>query len=177
MRLCLALRIVRIRLIPAGAAKLRPTVPIRTLPAISSSVTSNRYASNVPAEEPKKRAQSIIDSLPGSSLVSKTAILSSGAALSIFAISNEIYVVNEESIVALSLLSIFWAVGKYGGPMYKEWAEGQIDKMKGILNSARQDHTKAVKDRIDNVKQLGSVIDVTKNLFEVSKVGHLPINN
>ena len=127
----------------------------------------------MPAEEPKKRAQAIIDSLPGNSLVSKTAILSSGAALSIFAISNEIYVVNEESIIAISLLSIYWAVAKYGGPMYKDWAESHIAKMKGILNTAREGHTKAVQDRIDNVKQLGSVIDVTKNLFEVSKVSHL----
>lgn len=68
-------------------------------------------------------------------------------------------------------LSVFWAIFKYGGPMYSEWAEGQINKMKGILNAAREDHTAAVQKRIDNVKQLGSVIDVTKNLFEVSKVG------
>ena len=54
--------------------------------------------------------------------------------------------------------------------MYKEWADGQIAKMKGILNSARQDHTSAVKSRIENVKQLGNVIDITKQLFEVSKV-------
>ena len=54
--------------------------------------------------------------------------------------------------------------------MYKEWAEGQIAKMKGILNAAREDHTSAVKTRIDHVKELTSVIDVTKQLFEVSKV-------
>ena len=53
--------------------------------------------------------------------------------------------------------------------MYKEWADGQVAKMKGILNAARDDHTSAVKSRIENVKQLGSVIDVTKQLFEVSK--------
>ena len=70
-------------------------------------------------------------------------------------------------------LSVFWAVFKYGGPMYKDWAEGQVNKIKSILNSAREDHTKAVQSRIDNVKQLGSVIDVTKQLFEVSKVGNL----
>lgn len=56
--------------------------------------------------------------------------------------------------------------------MYKEWADGQVNKIKTILNAAREDHTTAVKSRIDNVKQLGSVIDVTKQLFEVSKVGH-----
>ena len=57
--------------------------------------------------------------------------------------------------------------------MYSEWAAGQISKMKGILNSARDGHTEAVQKRIDSVAQLGSVIDVTKNLFEVSKVHHL----
>ena len=58
--------------------------------------------------------------------------------------------------------------------MYKEWSEGQIAKMKGILNTARDNHTAAVKSRIENVKQMGSVVDVTKQLFEVSKVGSYP---
>jgi len=53
--------------------------------------------------------------------------------------------------------------------MYCEWADGQISKLKGIMSAARDDHTSAVQSRIDNVKQLGSVIDVTKQLFEVSK--------
>lgn len=54
--------------------------------------------------------------------------------------------------------------------MYKEWADGQVNKIKGILNAARADHTEAVKSRIESVQQLGSVVDVTKTLFEVSKV-------
>ena len=154
-----------------GASRGRPAVPGRSLPALSSSIAGGRAASNVPAEDPKKRAQSILDSLPGNSMISKTAIVSAGAGLSIAAISNELYVVNDESIVALSLLSIFWAVGNYGGPMYKEWADGQIAKMRGILNAAREEHTEAVKQRIGSVKELGGVIDITKQLFEVSKVG------
>ncbi len=124
----------------------------------------------MPTEDPKKKAQSILDSLPGSNLVSKTAILSAGAGLSIAAISNELYVLNEETVVAFCLLSVFFGVGKYGGPMYKEWAQGQIQKQKNILNSAREDHTDAVKQRIEDVKQLGGVVEITKQLFEVSKV-------
>jgi len=124
----------------------------------------------VPEKDPKKTAQSILDALPGSNLISKTAILSAGAGLSIAAISNEIYVVNEESIVAFSLLTVFWAVYKYGGPPFAEYAQAQADKMLNILNSARHNHTQAVKDRIDNVKQLAGVVDITKTLFEVSKV-------
>ncbi|OCK93711.1 ATP synthase subunit 4 mitochondrial precursor [Cenococcum geophilum 1.58] len=152
-----------------GASRLRPTLPIRTLPSISAQVTSIRSASNVPTQDPKKKAQSVLDSLPGNSLISKAAVLSAGAGLSVAAISNELYVVNEESIVMLSLLTIFWAVGHYGGPMYKSWAESQTNKIKGILNAAREDHTAAVKQRMDNVKDLGGVIDITKTLFEVSK--------
>ncbi|KAI2623666.1 hypothetical protein GGS21DRAFT_337348 [Xylaria nigripes] len=153
-----------------GAARLRPAVSPRTiLPAITTSLTASRPTSNVPSQEPKVKAQSIIDSLPGNSLVSKTAILSSAAALSIYAISNEYYIVNEESVVAFALLSVWAGLIKFGGPMYKEWAQGQSDKIKGILNAARADHTQAVKNRIENVQQMGGVVDVTKALFEVSK--------
>jgi len=61
-------------------------------------------------------------------------------------------------------------VYNYAGPMYREWANGQADKLANILNSARADHTNAVKARISNVKDLSGVIDITKDLFAVSKV-------
>lgn len=77
---------------------------------------------------------------------------------------------NEETIIAISLLSVWGALIKYGGPAYKEWAEAQNNKIKNILNSARADHTEAVKGRIEDVKQMGSVVEITKSLFEVSKV-------
>jgi F-type H+-transporting ATPase subunit b len=116
------------------------------------------------------KAQSLIDALPGNSLISKTAILSTTAALSIAAISNELYVVNEETIVAISLGSVFYAIGAYGGPAYAEWANAQVNKIKDILNSARADHTKAVQERIESVSQLSDVVNITKSLFAVSKV-------
>ncbi|KAI1150503.1 ATP synthase [Nemania diffusa] len=153
-----------------GATRIRPTIsPRAALPAVTSSLTTSRSNSNVPATEPKVKAQSIVDSLPGNSIISKTAILSSAAGLSIYAISSEYYVVNEETVVAFCLLSVWAGLIKFGGPMYKEWAQAQNDKIKGILNAARVDHTQAVKNRIDNVQQMGGVVDVTKALFEVSK--------
>lgn len=69
----------------------------------------------------------------------------------------------------LSLLTIYWAVYNYAGPMYKEWAQATADKYAGILNAARQNHTDAVKARINNVQDLSGVIDITKDLFAVSK--------
>lgn len=142
----------------------------QALPALTStSMTQTRNESNLPSD-PKKQAASILDSLPGSNLASKTAILSAGAGLSIAAISNELYVVNDETIVLVSLLSVYFAIGKYVGPMYNSWADGKVEQMKKIFRAARDDHTSAVKSRIESVKDLGGVIDVTKNLFEVSKV-------
>jgi F-type H+-transporting ATPase subunit b len=125
----------------------------------------------VPQEDPKKKAQSLMEAIPvpGNSPLTKAAILSAGAGLSVAAISNELYVVNEESIVALSLLTIFWAVAKYAGPAWGDYAQQQADKISGILNAARADHTSAVKSRIQSVQDLGGVIDITKTLFEVSK--------
>ncbi|KAL4773967.1 hypothetical protein BDW60DRAFT_183211 [Aspergillus nidulans var. acristatus] len=150
-----------------GVTRLRPTLASRNVAGVTLSAT--RAASNVPTEDPKQKAQSILDSLPGNSLVSKTAILSATAGLSIAAISNELYVMNEETVAAFCLLSVFTAVAKYGGPAYKEWAEAQVQKHKDILNAARADHTNAVKQRMENVKELSGVVDLTKQLFEVSK--------
>jgi F-type H+-transporting ATPase subunit b len=150
-----------------GAPLLRPTLASRALPSLS--VAAVRNASNVPAEKPEKKAQSIIDALPGNSLISKSAILSSAAGLSAYAISNEYYVMNEETVIAFCLISVWAGIIKYGGPMYSEWAQAQNDKIRNILNSARADHTEAVKTRIEDVKQTGGVVDITKNLFEVSK--------
>ncbi|KAJ9271976.1 hypothetical protein DTO271D3_93 [Paecilomyces variotii] len=152
-----------------GAARLRPAVVARNVPAVTANFTASRSASNVPSEDPKKKAESILNALPGNSLVSKTAILSAAAGLSIAAISNELYVLNEETVAAFCLLSVFTGVAKYGGPAYKEWAQGQIQKQKDILNAARADHTNAVQQRIDNVQQLSGVVEITKQLFAVSK--------
>ncbi|KAB5581079.1 ATP synthase subunit 4 [Coniochaeta sp. 2T2.1] len=153
-----------------GAARLRPSLSQRTIPSFTSLTAVRGAASSpVPTEDPKAKAQSIIDSLPGSNLVSKTAILSSAAGVSIYAISNEYYVVNEETVVAFCLLSVWGALIKFGGPMYKEWADAQNLKIKGILNAARADHTEAVKARIENVQQMSEVVDITKSLFAVSK--------
>lgn len=59
--------------------------------------------------------------------------------------------------------------------MYKEWAQAHIDKVRNILYTAKENHMNAVRGRIDDVGQLGGVIDITKNLFEVSKVRSSPV--
>ncbi|RPA94328.1 hypothetical protein L873DRAFT_1830355 [Choiromyces venosus 120613-1] len=155
----------------AGATRLRPTTGLlpKLVPAIN--VAATRYQSTgapVPVD-PKTKAQSILDALPGSTLISKTAILSSIAGLSVAAISSELYVLNQETLVAVSLITTFYGIARMGGPAYTAWATAQVNRIRDILNSAREDHTRAVKDRIESVQQMGGVVEVTKALFEVSK--------
>ena len=70
----------------------------------------------------------------------------------------------------ISLFSVFWGIYHYLGPSYRSWAEGYADKIRGILNGARDDHKKAVQGRIDSVKGVGEVVGITRDLFAVSKV-------
>lgn len=58
------------------------------------------------------------------------------------------------------------------GP-YSEWAEGNIQKIKNILDGARAEHTAAVQSRIDSVGQMKDVVSLTQGLFALSKVSHI----
>ncbi|QIW97960.1 hypothetical protein AMS68_003478 [Peltaster fructicola] len=142
-----------------GAARARPMA--RTADA------------GVPQKSPQETANSILNSLPGNSVASKVAYLSAGTGLAIAGISNELLVINEEAIVAFALLSVYYGLATYGGPAYASWAQGQREKTLNILNASREGHKEAVKARIESVKDLGGVIDVTKNLFEVAKTAKL----
>ena len=53
---------------------------------------------------------------------------------------------------------------------YVTWAQGHVDRIKNVLAQARAEHTGAVKERIDSVGQMKSVVSITEGLFALSKV-------
>lgn len=59
---------------------------------------------------------------------------------------------------------------------YSQWAEGQIQRIKDVLDNARNSHTQAVKDRISSVEQMKDVVSLTQGLFALSKVRILSQN-
>ena len=142
----------------------RQTTAIPRLAAIPS-----RQYSDASRPPPEQRATQIIESVPGNSLVGKTGAVVLGTAVTAAAISQELYVVNEESIVLIGSLIMFTCIGKAIKEPYKEWAEGHINRIRGILNATRKEHTQAVTARIDAVGQMKDVVDVTKGLFALSK--------
>lgn len=103
-------------------ALARPTVAPR---AAATSAATMRLYSDKPS--PEARASSIIDSLPGNSLVSKTGWVTLGTGLTAVAISKEIYVANEETVILVGSLIFAVLVGRAITGPYKEWADSQIE--------------------------------------------------
>jgi F-type H+-transporting ATPase subunit b len=119
---------------------------------------------------PEEKANELVNKLPSSpGLITKTgtALLGTGAVAA--AISQELYVVNEESIILLGSIILFTYLGKIMREPYSQWAEGHIQRIKKVLDGARAEHTQAVKERIDSVGQMKDVVEITKGLFALSK--------
>lgn len=76
---------------------------------------------------PEAKASSLLDILPGNSLVSKTGWVTLGTGLSALAISKELYVANEETVILVGFLIFATLVGRSITGPYKEWADGQIE--------------------------------------------------
>ncbi|GAA5893983.1 hypothetical protein JCM6882_007950 [Rhodosporidiobolus microsporus] len=121
------------------------------------------------AQPPAAKANALIDALPGNSLVSKTGIVTLTTATAAAAISNELFVLNEEVVILGSFVIFLGYVSSLVREPYREWADGQIQKVKDILNTSRAAHTSAVQGRIESVGELKDVEDLTKQLFELSK--------
>ncbi|OBZ88646.1 ATP synthase subunit 4, mitochondrial [Choanephora cucurbitarum] len=120
-------------------------------------------------EEPKQKANSFLDSLPGNSIVSKTGYVTGATGLAAFLISKEIYILNEETLVLVASAGLLGALLKYLREPFTNMANEHIERIKNILVQARNDHKNAVKERIDEVGQMKDLVDVTKALFELSR--------
>ncbi|KAH9852163.1 ATP synthase [Lenzites betulinus] len=119
---------------------------------------------------PEERAAEIINSLPSSpNLVTKTGSVILGSGLLATAISQELYVVNEETVIAAGFFILIGFIYKAVKEPYRDWAQGHINRVKDILNASRTEHTQVVKDRIQSVEQMKDVVSVTEGLFALSK--------
>ncbi|KAH7106113.1 hypothetical protein BKA62DRAFT_688884 [Auriculariales sp. MPI-PUGE-AT-0066] len=146
----------------------------RALNAAPRAAAAASFSTTMPARQakpsPEERAAQIIESAPSSSgLITKTGSLVLGTGLLATAISQEIYVVNQESVIAAGFLIVVGLIGKVMYAPFNEWADANINRIKGILEAARASHTDAVKSRIASVEQMKDAVDVTKGLFALSK--------
>ncbi|KAH9034634.1 ATP synthase [Lactarius pseudohatsudake] len=148
----------------ASASRARPHA---ALPQIFSARTMASSSNQPP---PAERAAEIVDKLPSHpNLITKTGTAILGSGLLATAISQELYVFNEETVIAVGYIILFGYIAKTIRLPYKEWAENHIARIKGVLDGARAEHTQAVQDRIDAVAQMKDVVSLTEGLFTLSK--------
>ncbi|RCK67402.1 ATP synthase subunit 4, mitochondrial [Candida viswanathii] len=119
--------------------------------------------------DPKQKANSIIDALPGNSLLSKTGVLATSAAAAIYGISNGLFIIHDETILLITFTTFAGLVAKFVAPLYTEWADGEVKKVSDILNQSRTNHIEAVNKRIEAVSELKNVVSTTQDLFALSK--------
>lgn len=110
-------------------AAQRATAAAIVRPSLAASapraVAAVRFYSDKPS--PESKASSILDALPGNSLISKTGWVTLGTGLSAVAISKEIYVANEETVILVGSFIFAVLVGRAITGPYKEWADSQIE--------------------------------------------------
>ncbi|PLW19531.1 hypothetical protein PCANC_09058 [Puccinia coronata f. sp. avenae] len=135
----------------------------------AAAVYATRLNSTTAPADPKAKANAFLDALPGNSAISKTGWVTLAASLGGYAVSNELYVVNEESVILAGFVIMVGYLSSVIKEPYKQWADSVIDKQKSILNASRAEHTNAVKDRIASVSEMKDVVSVTKSLFDMSR--------
>ncbi|KAG0178652.1 atp4 subunit B of the stator stalk of mitochondrial F1F0 ATP synthase [Apophysomyces sp. BC1034] len=151
----------------AAAAATRPALMTASRQSVRAAAIRSYTTQN--EVEPKQKASSILDALPGNSLVSKTGYVTLSTGLATFLISKEIYVLNEETLVLVASAGLLGVLVKYLREPFTNMANEHIDRIKNILNQARVDHKTAVEERIEEVGQMKDLVDVTKALFELSR--------
>ncbi|KAF5338030.1 hypothetical protein D9758_014265 [Tetrapyrgos nigripes] len=153
-----------------AVSSLRAAARPRTVAAVPQMLALRSMATSSNPPPPNERAEQIVNKLPSSpGLITKTGTAILGTGLAAAAISQELYVVNEESLILIGTAIVLTFLGRAIREPYSSWASAQVEKIRGVLNSARAEHTQAVQERIDNVKQMKDVVALTESLFALSK--------
>ncbi|KAJ7777336.1 ATP4, subunit B of the stator stalk of mitochondrial F1F0 ATP synthase [Mycena metata] len=151
-------------------SSLRAAARPRAVAALPQVLNARSMASSSNPPPPSERASEIINKLPSSpNLITKagTAVLGTGVVAA--AISSELYVISDETVLLVGSMIFLTLVARAIRQPYSDWADAQVARIKGVLDTARTDHTQAVKSRIDNVAQMKDVVALTKGLFALSK--------
>ena len=115
------------------------------------------------------KADQILSAFPSNNIIRNTTSLTLLASASAFAISKELYVINDESVLLASFAICIGALYKQLKPTFDQTADNYANNMKKILTDARGQHAKMVQEQIDDSGKLSDITTETKKLFQLSK--------
>ncbi|EEB05808.1 F0-ATPase subunit [Schizosaccharomyces japonicus yFS275] len=144
--------------------------------ALNRSFLAHRYksttSSSSPAPKrppPAEKAASLLNKLPSTSLLTKSGFLTVTAAGLAAAISRDIYIVNEESVVAAAFVGVLLVLGTLGRKAFSQGAQQAAERVTKVLQDARENHVDIVRHRIDQVASLQDAEEVTKLLYDTAR--------
>ncbi|OMH85576.1 ATP synthase subunit 4, mitochondrial [Zancudomyces culisetae] len=139
-------------------------------PKVTAQALSRSFStSNQVSKSSEEKATSIIASLPGDSMVTKTGYIAAATGLTALLISKEIYVFNEETVILAAFASLVTLLyTKVREPM-KQWGNEYRETLRDTMNSARQQHLELVDSKISSLSQLSNINAVNSDLFALSK--------
>lgn len=114
---------------PASLRRVAAVAPA----SLAAAPQQVRLYSDKPA--PANKASALIDLLPGDSVVAKTGWLTLGGGLLAAAISNEIYVLNGDSVIAAGFIILLTVAVKKGSGPFNDWANANAEVRDRPLHS------------------------------------------
>lgn len=119
--------------------------------------------------DPKVRAVRLLDALPMNSIISKSATAAAGVGFTIFLVSKEIYLLSSETVLLAAFSTMVYLGFKYLTEPVGQFMLDRNHHVWRIQRDARIRHRSIVQSRLDEVGRMSDIVDVTKNMFEMSK--------
>ncbi|KAG5463816.1 MAG: hypothetical protein BJ554DRAFT_3673 [Olpidium bornovanus] len=119
--------------------------------------------------DPKAKAMSLLDAVPTNSILSKSAVVATGVGFTIFLVSKEIYILNADTVLLAAFSAVVYLGFKYLTEPAGQFILDRNHHIWGIQRDARIRHRSIVQSRLDEVDRMSDIVDVTKNMFEMSK--------
>ncbi|KAJ3282609.1 atp4 subunit B of the stator stalk of mitochondrial F1F0 ATP synthase [Borealophlyctis nickersoniae] len=133
-----------------------------------NTITSLRYQEKS-RPDPKVAAESLINSFPGETLAAKSGSVLLMSSVAAFLLSKEIWLFDAEVFEMACIFGayyVWYSGGKEGAAEYFRERKATI---KRVLENAREEHKVVVQERINHIGKMSDLVDVTKNMFEMSK--------
>ncbi|KAJ3092732.1 NADPH-dependent diflavin oxidoreductase 1 [Quaeritorhiza haematococci] len=155
----------------AGLKPVLSTLPRQVVasPAVSL-IARSQYATDAKKRpEPKEVATSLINMFPGDSLVAKSGSVLVASSIAAFLISKEIYIVDAEFFEMFCIFGAYYLWYRGGKDGMIEYFNDRKSTVQKVLTQAREDHKAVVKERMEHIGKMSDIVDVTNNLYEMSK--------
>ena len=125
--------------------------------------------SSLTKPDPKERALKLLNSVPGSSLLSKTGTLTVGTGLVAFLISKELILLHSETLVLACFIGVIYLLYKNTSGLVTKELDSRTEELRKSLSAGRERTRVSLEDQIRHALEAKELTNIQKDLMEVTK--------